>query len=130
MSARKTTITAATFTFVSILLMVPIFASANPDEVCAQAADKIEIVIDDWYAFVKEYNAESKNASVIAMHKDVKAGVFRDKFIKDCANGWSLHGEVYSCFSGVRTEIGAAMCTHPDVNKNNWKYLFNPNSKP
>jgi hypothetical protein len=122
MSYIKTLTAAASSSVALILFLVPIAASANPDEVCGRAADKIELVIDDWYAMVKEYNAESKNASVLAMHKDIKAGVFRDKFIKDCVSGWDSHSEIYTCFSGTRSEIGAAMCKHPDTNKNNWQY--------
>jgi hypothetical protein len=122
MSIQKSIITAPVFAAALVLLLTPVFASANPDEVCAEAANRIEMVIDDWYAFVKEYNAERQNASVLAMHKDIKAGVFRDKFIKDCASGWDRHSEVYTCFSGMRSEISAAMCKHPDTNKNNWEY--------
>lgn len=122
MSIQKTIIATPVFGTAFILLLAPVLVSANPGEVCAEAADKIELVIDDWYSFVKEYNAESKNSSVLAMHKDVKAGVFREKFIKDCADRWGQHSEVYTCFSGVRSEIGAAMCKHPDTNKNNWEY--------
>jgi hypothetical protein len=79
-------------------------------------------VIVDWHSFVKEYGAERKNPSVIAMYRDYKSGSMNTKLSNMCTKGWSEHKDIYTCLSGVRSGMSAAMCMHPDTNKNNWIY--------
>jgi hypothetical protein len=37
-------------------------------------------------------------------------------------DNWADHEDIYTCFSGIRSEMGAAMCLHPDTNSNDWQY--------
>jgi hypothetical protein len=105
-----------------IFLGVSFSANASNEEVCNEAASKINDVVEDWYSFVKEYGAEEKNPSVLAMHRDYKSGSLKTKFKEMCKEGWDKDSSLFECFSGVRSEMGAAMCMHPDSNKNNWVY--------
>lgn len=106
----------------SVFLSVSFNANAAPADVCEKAAKKMEMVIDDWYSFVKSYKAEAKNPSVLAMHKDFKNGSLNGKFNKSCKENWASHSDVYTCFSGIASELSAAMCLHPDTNKKGWAY--------
>lgn len=105
-----------------MLLGAAFSVNASNEETCNEAASKINNIIEDWYSFVKEYGAEEKNPSVLAMYRDYKSGTLDAKFKNHCMDNWSKGGSVYECFSGVRSEIGAAMCMHPDTNKNDWTY--------
>ncbi len=96
--------------------------NAANEEVCDEAASKIHEIIDDWHSFVKEYRAEEKNPSVLAMYRDYKSGALKANFKKACKESWGQDSGLYECFSGVRSEIGAAMCMHPDTNKSDWTY--------
>jgi len=98
------------------------FANEDAEYTCEESAEKVSSIIDDWFLFVRDAGAEAKNASVIAMHADHEKGVLVEKFQRQCVENWAEHEEIYACFSGVRSELGAAMCLHPDTNKNEWRY--------
>ena len=97
-------------------------ANEEAEYTCEEAADNLSSVIDDWHQFIREMGAEDKNASVLAMHADSEDGVLIDKFTRQCVEDWEEHQDIFTCFSGVRSEMGAAMCQHPDTNKNGWRY--------
>ena len=97
-------------------------ADEDAEYTCDEAAEKITSIIDDWHMFVRDAGAEAKNPSVIAMHADHEQGVLVDKFKQQCIANWTANEDIYLCFSGVRSEISAAMCLHPDTNKNDWQY--------
>ena len=109
----------------ALVLSCAIFISglvnAN-DETCTEAASKINSIIEDWNTSVIEYSTPDKNPSVIAMYNDYKAGNLEANFIKKCNAKWNIHQDIFECFSGIRSDIGAATCMHPDTNKNNWEY--------
>ncbi len=98
------------------------FANEDAEYTCEESAEKVSSIVDDWYMFVRDAGAEAKNPSVIAMHADHEKGVLVEKFKRQCIEGWTAHEEIYTCFSGVRSELGAAMCLHPDTNRNDWRY--------
>jgi hypothetical protein len=107
-------------------LLLASFGSAFADEdaeyTCEESSENVSSIIDDWYLLVKDSGAEAKNASVIAMHADNEKGVLVEKLQRQCTDNWAAYEDVFTCFSGVRSEIGAAMCLHPDTNKSDWRY--------
>jgi hypothetical protein len=109
---------------VGLLLVISGSAFANEDVeyTCGESAEKVRSIIDDWYLFVRDAGADAKNPSVIAMHADHEQGVLVEKFKRQCVESWTAQEEIYVCFSGIRSELGAAMCLHPDTNKNDWRY--------
>ena len=98
------------------------FANDDAEYTCEEAAGQVSSIIDDWYQLVRDAGAETKNPSVVAMHADEGAGVLVEKFKQRCVASWAAHEAIYACFSGVRSELGAAMCLHPDTNPNDWRY--------
>lgn len=100
----------------------PALADENAEYTCDEAAEKVSSIIEDWYLFIRDAGAEAKNPSVLAMHADHEKGVLVEKFKRQCVESWAEHEDIYTCFAGTRTEIGAAMCKHPDTNKNGWRY--------
>lgn len=103
-------------------LLFSAVSHATADETCAEAAVKINSVIESWHSLVLEYNAQKNNPSVLAMYKDFQAGTLEQKFTTQCQQKWADNQDVFECFSGVRTEMGAAICNHPDTNVNKWQY--------
>ncbi|MFO6424705.1 hypothetical protein [Motilimonas sp. KMU-193] len=97
-------------------------SQASVDETCSEAAAKVNSVIESWHGIVVEYNAQDKNPSVLAMYEDFQAGKLEANFNTQCQQKWANNQDVFECFTGVRSEMGAAMCTHPDTNKNDWQY--------
>ena len=120
----KTVTGSLKFLMVGLFLVTSGSAFANEDAeyTCGESAERLGSVIDDWYSFVRDAGAEAKNPSVVAMHADHKQGVLVEKFNRQCVENWTVHEEIYACFSGIRSELGAAMCLHPDTNKNDWHY--------
>lgn len=117
----------ATKLIMSLLVMLALspvssFASDDARETCKEAANKVSDVIVDWYQMVKDFGAESKNDSVLRMYADHTSKRLKDNFVRKCLSTWSVHQDIYTCFAGVRSEIGAAMCKHPDTNTSNWSY--------
>ena len=100
----------------------PAFANDDSEYTCEESANRVSSIIDDWYMFIRDVGAEAKNPSVVAMHADHEQGNLVEKFKRQCVDSWKAHEEIYSCFSGVRNEISAAMCMHPDTNKSDWSY--------
>lgn len=106
--------------FYSVLLLSTL--SVAEEDICKKAIDKIFFIIPEWYYFVKGYGAENKNPDVIAMYRDYQSGNLESVFMERCESGKGLYFDIYQCFSGVSSGLGAAMCMHPDTNKNNWLY--------
>lgn len=119
-------ILAATLKRLVVGLLLVSFGSAFADDdveyTCEESAENMSSIIDDWYLFVKEYGAEEKNPSVIAMQADHEKGLLVEKLKNQCVATRVEHEDIYTCFSGTRSEMGAAMCLHPDTNKNDWLY--------
>ena len=105
-----------------ILLSFSFSAYSSSEETCNGVVTKMNNVIEEWHSFVKEYGAEKKNPSVIAMYQDYKSGSMNKNLSNICIKGWKKHHDLYTCLSGVRSGMSAAMCMHPDTNKNNWTY--------
>ena len=105
-----------------VLFPASALANANAESTCIAASEKIASIIEDWYRLVQDVGAGAKNASVIAMHSDYKNGEFLKKYKYHCIENWKVYEDTYICFSGIRSELGAAMCLHPDTNKNGWSY--------
>ncbi|MDO6525364.1 hypothetical protein Q4519_06660 [Motilimonas sp. 1_MG-2023] len=106
----------------SLGLLVSSLANANVDETCAEAGARLNKVIDDWNTSVLDYSTPEKNPSVIAMYKDYKDGTLEDNFVAQCKEKWAMNQDIFECFSGVRSEMGASMCRAPETNANDWKY--------
>ncbi|GAA6171855.1 hypothetical protein NBRC116592_15250 [Colwellia sp. KU-HH00111] len=102
------------------LISVNAVAEEEKEYICGGASEKLASVIEDWYDFIQ--GAESKNASIINLYSDFKEGKLKPKVVRHCSENWSVFSDIYSCFSGIRSELGAAMCLHPDTNKNGWSY--------
>ena len=107
-----------------LLLALPGSAIADEDVeyYCEDSAQNISSIIEDWYLFVKEYGAEEKNPSVLAMHADHEKGLLAKKIKNQCVGGWAKHEDLFTCFAGTRSEMGAASCMHPETDKNGWLY--------
>jgi hypothetical protein len=97
-------------------------AEEKKDRVCETSAQNIDGIISEWYSLVKEFSSESKNKSVILMHMVYGQKQLKEKFNIYCNENFEAYEDIYLCFSGIRSELGAAMCLHPDTNKNNWEY--------
>lgn len=110
------------FLIASYVILVSGMVNASPEETCPIAASKINSIIEDWNTFVIEYSTPEKNPSVISMYKEHEAGTLESNFTKKCTAKWEKNKDVFECFTGIRSEMGAAMCLHPDTNKNNWEY--------
>ncbi len=106
----------------AILLVFILSFPVSANDVCYQAADKMNSVIEEWYELVESFGARDQNTSVISMYSDFKEGKLKDNFAEHCIENFVVHEEIFVCFSGTRTGIGAAMCKHPDTNKSGWSY--------
>lgn len=91
-------------------------------EVCKRAANKIDGIIVDWHGFVVEFKAEAKNPSVLKMFAEHKRGTLKANFRRHCMVKWAQHDDIFTCFAGTVTEMGAALCHQTDTNRNHWQY--------
>lgn len=96
--------------------------NANEENICSEAALKINSIIVEWNELVIDYSAQEKNRSVSLMFDEHKAGTLEKTFIKRRKEKWESNQDIFGCFAGVRSGMGPAMCLHPDTNKNQWKY--------
>lgn len=110
-----------TLTVVCILVLSSL-AQASDESTCKQASEKVNSVIEEWYFFVRDFNAESKNTAVLLMYSDFEKGELLNNFENHCIDNWGVHKDIFTCFSGIVSEIGAAMCFHPETNLNGWSY--------
>jgi hypothetical protein len=90
--------------------------------VCKRAASKIDGFIVDWHAYVVEFKAEAKNPSVLKMAAEHKRGRLKANFRRHCMAKWAQHDDIFTCFAGTVTELGAALCHQTDTNRNHWQY--------
>ena len=94
----------------------------NSTTVCKRAAIKIDGLIVDWHAFVVEFKAEAKNPSVLKMAAEHKRGTLKANFRRHCMAHWAQHDDIFTCFAGTTSELGAALCHQTDTNRNHWQY--------
>jgi hypothetical protein len=90
--------------------------------VCKRAATKLDGLIVDWHAYVVEFKAEARNPSVLKMLAEHKRGVLKANFRRHCMAQWAQHDDIFTCFAGTVTELGAALCHQTDTNRNHWQY--------
>lgn len=90
--------------------------------VCKRAASKVDALIVDWHGFVVEFKAEAKNPSVLKMLAEHKRGTLKANFRRHCMANWTQHDDIFTCFAGTVTELGAALCHQTDTNRNHWQY--------
>lgn len=94
----------------------------TPTTVCTRAASKVDGLIVDWHAYVVQFDAQAKNPSVLAMHAEHKRGKLKANFRRHCLAHWARHGDIFTCFAGTTSELGAALCHQTDTNRNHWQY--------
>ncbi len=90
--------------------------------VCTRAASKVDALIVDWHAFLVEFKAEAKNPSVLKMAAEHKRGTLKANFRRHCMAHWAEHDDIFTCFGGTTSELGAALCHQTDTNRNHWQY--------
>lgn len=110
------------------ILMALVCASVHaevgdtPATLCTRAARKVDSFIVDWHAYVVQFSAQSKNQSVLAMFAEHKRGVLKANFRRHCMAKWAQHEDIFTCFAGTTSELGAALCRQADTNRNDWQY--------
>lgn len=93
-----------------------------PTAVCKRAADKVDALIVDWHGAVVEYKAEAQNPSVLKMLAEHKRGTLKANFRRHCLAKWAQHEDIFTCFAGTVSEMGAALCHQTDTNRHRWQY--------